>query len=268
MKNKKLLFIISGVAVLAVAIAITAISIAMRVPNGNYIGKESAKARALSNAGFSENEVTRVRCNLDYEDGYAEYDVSFRKGGVEYDYEIDATTGNLVQYDYEGGRLGIKLPKPIDTASYIGEAKAKDIAYSKANLKEADIDYVFCKLERDDFVWKYEVTLWSNSVEYNFDIDATTGSVLEYEVDSKNNTITTAPTTDNKNYISPEKAKTIALNSAGIKADEVVYIFCEFDYENWIGEYEVEFRVGALEYQYSINAITGAINEQEVEMDN
>lgn len=64
-----------------------------------YISKEEAKNIALTHAGLSAGDVTRLRTEFDYDDGRAEYEVDFHHGGYEYDYEIDAESGAIRNWD-------------------------------------------------------------------------------------------------------------------------------------------------------------------------
>lgn len=61
--------------------------------------REEAIAIALTDAGFTEDQVTRLRTEFDYDDGRPEYEVDFRYGGFEYDYEIHAETGAILSKD-------------------------------------------------------------------------------------------------------------------------------------------------------------------------
>ena len=63
------------------------------------ITKEEAIAIALADAGFTEDQVTKLRTEFDYDDGRPEYEVDFHQGGFEYDYEIDAATGAILSRD-------------------------------------------------------------------------------------------------------------------------------------------------------------------------
>ena len=69
--------------------------------NTTYIGEEKAKEIALSNAGFDESEVSGIIVHLDYDDDYGimEYNVEFRKDKTEYEYEINAETGDVTDFD-------------------------------------------------------------------------------------------------------------------------------------------------------------------------
>ena len=67
------------------------------------------------------------------------------------------------------------------------------------------------------------------------------------------------------NYISRDKAKSIALNDAGLKESKVRQLEVELDKED--NKYEVDFEYNGKEYSYEINATTGKIIDKEVERD-
>jgi uncharacterized membrane protein YkoI len=67
----------------------------------SYIGPDKAKAVALGDAGFTATQVTRLQCKLDREDGRTVYEVEFRYGVTEYEYDIDAYTGAIVSKDVD-----------------------------------------------------------------------------------------------------------------------------------------------------------------------
>ena len=67
----------------------------------NVIGKAAAKNAALKHAGLSESNVTGLKVVLDREDGASIYEVEFKSAGYEYDYEIDAVKGTVLQSDKE-----------------------------------------------------------------------------------------------------------------------------------------------------------------------
>lgn len=70
----------------------------------NVIGEEAAKTIALENAGVEASEVKFVRCNLEFDDGIWKYDIEFRQGKTEYDAEIKADDGYIIDFetDYNG----------------------------------------------------------------------------------------------------------------------------------------------------------------------
>ena len=61
-----------------------------------YIGEEAAKAAALKHAGLAAGDVTELKAELDLDDAVVHYDVEFKSGGMEYDYDIDAKTGDVL----------------------------------------------------------------------------------------------------------------------------------------------------------------------------
>ena len=61
--------------------------------------KEDAEKIALEHAGFTADQVQRLRTELDYDRGKAEYEVDFHVDRWEYDYEIDAETGKILSWD-------------------------------------------------------------------------------------------------------------------------------------------------------------------------
>ena len=67
--------------------------------SSSYIGEAKAKEIALNKAGVSASSATLVKCHLDRDDGWVIYDVEFRSGWTEYDFEIDAYTGDILQWD-------------------------------------------------------------------------------------------------------------------------------------------------------------------------
>ena len=63
------------------------------------ISKEEAMDIALKDAGFTADQVKGLHAEFDYDDGRPEYEVEFRQGGYEYDYEIHAETGAILHRD-------------------------------------------------------------------------------------------------------------------------------------------------------------------------
>lgn len=65
------------------------------------IDAEQAKAIAVEHAGFSVSQVHFKKVELEREDGQLIYEVEFDRNGMEYEYEIDAVTGEILKYDAE-----------------------------------------------------------------------------------------------------------------------------------------------------------------------
>lgn len=65
------------------------------------VTESDAKSIALNSAGFSETDVTGLRVEIDRDDGRTEYDVEFYVGNVEYSYEIDAVSGEILSSEID-----------------------------------------------------------------------------------------------------------------------------------------------------------------------
>ena len=61
-----------------------------------YIGKDAAKKAALAHAGVQESDITRYEVEMDYERGTMVYEIEFHHNGREYDYDVDAVTGEVL----------------------------------------------------------------------------------------------------------------------------------------------------------------------------
>ena len=157
----------------------------------------------------------------------------------------------------------------------IGTDKAMDIAaaaFGKAST--AKMAYSAVDPELDESPAHYEVEITSQSgEEFEYKIDAYTGTILESkrEVEDGAETPAEQPTkpvpSQTVQDIGYAKAKSIALNHAGVSESKAYGMDVELDDEDGILVYEVEFKSGGMEYSYEINATTGAILKHETELD-
>ena len=65
------------------------------------IGAERAKEIALEHAGLTESDVRFVKAELDRDDRIVKYEIEFYAGMTEYSYEIDAVSGEILEYDVD-----------------------------------------------------------------------------------------------------------------------------------------------------------------------
>ncbi len=63
------------------------------------ITAKEAKESALKHAGLDENQVSDVDVDLDRDNGKLIYEVDFNSGNTEYDYDINAETGEVISAD-------------------------------------------------------------------------------------------------------------------------------------------------------------------------
>ncbi len=142
--------------------------------SSSNITKAKAKSLALKDAGVKEADIYDFEIELDRDNGVTKYDVSFEVNGRDYDYEIDAQTGKFIS---------IEKPKATTSEAKISKTKAKEIALKDANVKSSEISRYKAELEKDDGIWKYEISFNVGRVEYDYTLDATNGDILESDRD-------------------------------------------------------------------------------------
>lgn len=146
---------------------------------GDVISEEDAKAIALEHAGLSEDETTFLKAKLEMDDGVQEYEIEFYTVDKEYDYNIDAASGEIRSFDNElenrtgttanGGNAAVT----IEDASALALEKVQGATDADIRINE----------EMEDGRSVYEGTILYENKKYDFQIDATTGEFIEWEID-------------------------------------------------------------------------------------
>lgn len=153
------------------------------------ITASKAKSIALKHAGISESNATFVKAEKDYEDGILVYEVEFYSGNTEYDYEIDANTGAVRSFDKDIENYSIpsntsnSSSAAQPSSNYIGVDKAKSIALKDAGVSAASASFTKAKLDRDDGLRVYEIEFFTSSKEYEYEINAATGKIIDKDID-------------------------------------------------------------------------------------
>ena len=154
----------------------------------------------------------------------------------------------------------------------IGTDKAMDIAaaaFGKAST--AKMAYSAVDPELDESPAHYEVEIKSQTgEEFEYKVDAYTGAILESKREAADGTevpVVQSSKPAASGDIGYAKAKSIALNHAGVSENKAYDMEIELDDEDGALVYEVEFKSGNMEYSYEINAATGAILKHEAELD-
>ena len=155
-------------------------------PTGG-ITLEQAKQTSLQHAGKTASQVQFVKAQQDWEHGKKVYEIEFivntGTGYTEYDYEIDAATGKIVSYDYDAESYTPSQSTNTNAKVKISEATAKQTALSRVPGATAANIYKF-KLDFDDGRWEYEGEIRHGTMEYDFTIDANTGAIIEWDMES------------------------------------------------------------------------------------
>lgn len=149
------------------------------------VDEARAKQIALEHAGVSESDTTFLMAKQDYENGTLVYEVEFYVAatGTEYDYEIDAATGEVRSFDYDAENY---TAGQQNTASGTNETKseAEIRAIALAKVPGATENDIRMNLDRDDGKLRYEGKIIYEGMEYDFEIDAYSGAIQEWDAES------------------------------------------------------------------------------------
>ena len=146
-------------------------------------GEEAAKNAAFTHAGVSAANASVTKCKLDWEDGRQVYEIEFWVDGIEYDYEIDASSYAVLKSGQDWGDHHHSGGASQQPGSFIGDEAAKSAALTHAGVSAADAGYVRCELDEDDGRWLYEIEFQVGNLEYEYEIDASSGAVVKAEQD-------------------------------------------------------------------------------------
>ena len=159
---------------------------AQTAPNTNTntstgaVDEAKAQEIALAHAGVKAADATITKSKLDYDDGRQIYEIEWYANGAKYDYEIAVATGEIVNSGYEA-----KTVVGTGSSATVSEATAKQTALARVSgATEKDI-YEW-KLDYDDGRPEYEGKIIYGGTEYEFTIDATSGTVTEWDSEALN----------------------------------------------------------------------------------
>jgi len=148
-------------------------------PSVTYITPEEAKAIALQDAGLKESDVRDLEVDLDRDDGTVHYDVDFEKSGDDYDYDIDARTGEILRVE-KPVKSGTSAPTSSESAEkQLTQEEAQNIALKHAGVKASEVRYLDVELDKDDDTVHYDVDFEKDGYDYEYEIDAKTGKILK-----------------------------------------------------------------------------------------
>lgn len=299
-----------------------------------YIGEEKAKEIAYAHAKVTAQDVAYCEIDMDVEKGVMVYELDFKSGGYEYEYDINAQSGDIVNNKKEidddmpkktqtpsagtaadgAAKTGTETAENEDTGNattgngngnagtasgIITPDQAKEIALNHAGLTADAVYFEKAELDYDNGIQVYELDFKGGGYEYEYDINAQTGDIVknkkeidddiagnaqapsagtsyhhpeQHHVDDHHDaSVQTGNGSGNtgaaSGIITSDQAKGIALNHAGLTADAVYFEKAELDYDDGLQIYEVEFKNGNTDYEYEIDAVTGAVLNYEWDND-
>lgn len=144
--------------------------------NAEYITQEEAMKIANERV---DGEV--VEFKLDSDDRRVHFDVEMRDATHEYEFDIDAVTGDI--YDFEKDRDDDRNQSQGQSSNPSTTPVANDAAVLTQEevvaIAQAEATGTVTKFERDDD--HFEVEIRDGNVEYDFEIDLYTGEILEFD---------------------------------------------------------------------------------------
>ena len=289
---KKAIIIVICIVVVIIAATVTAIK-------STLITKAEAKIAALKDAGLSEAEASALRARLEFDDGRFQYEVDFYSNGTEYEYLIQAKNGEIVARDIEGDRnrnndmqdtgnqfaadenSSVQPRKDVEnqpaangnsTAQSQEDSldTAKAAALKDAGLSESDVTFKKTELDHSHGTQVYDIEFYTSDTKYDYEIDASNGTVLEKNIEqfqSRTNPTDSTINNSSNDYIGVDRAKEIALNHAQLSESDVQFAKAKLENDDGEVEYEIEFYSGRTEYDYTIDAVSGNIIEYDVDYD-
>ena len=180
--------------------------------SGKDIGRDAALEAAFNDAGVSESDTTRLKVSEDRDDGRKVYEIQFDVDNTEYDYEIQALDGSILSSETEN-RVQVQSNSQYGSDDAAGQNNVQDdgqntqdngqnsnqgqtntqtgnanVAVTREQAIETALSRVSgateqdirIELDRDDGVYKYEGDIIYNGMEYEFEIDANSGTILEW----------------------------------------------------------------------------------------
>ena len=252
--------------------------------------KELAKMKISEIAELVAKKGIDIRDIVDYDDEDSIWEnISDAIEDIDEDVNENATVTKENESVYSAG-----------TKKQISVDEAKQIALAHANLAQKDVTFVKTKLDNEDNRIVYKIEFVISNIEYDYEIDAVSGEIIssDSDVEDDNKKIqtetsqqqnsadhsnkdkakgsqehstaqtqapTAAPTQPAPSKISVERAKQIAVSHAGVSGASFTKV--ELDTDDGIAVYDIEFKVGNTEYDYEINAASGAIISSSLEID-
>lgn len=196
---------------------------------GGCITIADAKNTVLENAGLSETDVVFVRMHLDSDEDTSTYDIEFVSETAEYAYIVNAVTGEILSLHCEAGHYDLA---GIRTESTSPETAQNDIQSGGVP---------------------------SNDSQSGGSQPESTPSGAAQPDNKQSGSFPSGTDETDSQYIGREAAQQAALTHAGFDVDSVYIAHVHLEYDDGCWQYDVKFYKNEIEYDYDIDAITGAV---------
>ena len=152
-------------------------------PQPPTVNEREAKRLAFERAGVKEADITGLEIELDRDDGVSKYEIEFKAGGMEYECDVDASTGAILKFKAEEDDAGKKPVSSAPGATLIGDAAAREAAFKRAGVQASAVTGLKLELDEDDGRMLYEIEFKSGGMEYECDVDAYTGEIRKFKAE-------------------------------------------------------------------------------------
>ncbi len=171
---------------------------------------------------------------------------------------------NLLLKSYSSDE--IKIQGNASQSNYIGEEQALNIAKNYYGLNVVDSYDVEFEFENSTMI--YSVTIYLNQVEYEFDIDAVSGSIIKTSINKDDNSDIDDNDNDEDEAViinyNQEESVNIVLNYYGINKNSITNLEVDFDTDN-NPSYEIIFDTSYASYETIVDALNGNIISENIE---
>lgn len=149
------------------------------INNNISMTEEEAKSIAIKAIGIpNTNDAIFRYVRVDRENGKTVYEVAMEYENKAYEVLIDVDSKEVIKYSQDN------LKETNQSSNnYIGVDRAKEIVLNHANLTTNDVVFKKVELDIDYGIATYEIEFYNNFIEYDYEVDAISGSILKFEKD-------------------------------------------------------------------------------------
>ena len=246
------------------------------------ISMEAAQEVALKAANIAAEDATISATTLNEVAGTSCYKVEFTSGDYAYAYTVNAETGAVME-------MSSREKNAVDTQAQteatvpaadsattqssaaataqtvtgtVDEEMAQKIALEHAGVKATDATITKSKLDYEGRRQVYEIEWYAGGKKYDYEIAVDTGEILSSAYDEK--TSGWSVSNSSNVTVSEADAKQTALGRVSGATEKDIYEW-QFDYDDGRPEYEGKIIYGGTEYDFTIDASSGAVIEWEAE---
>ena len=168
---------------------------------------------------------------------------------------------NILLEKLEGKYEALSKEGSASHTAYVDKQTAVAAALADLGATEAEARVTEAELDYEHGMMVYEIEIRFGGKEYDYEVDAVTGTVIRVEADSDESKESLTPPAD---VITEAEAKKAALEDARVSADSVLSFHTKLDLDDGAYHYDVEFKTSDAKYEYEVDAASGKILDKEM----